>query len=303
MNKYLALLLATILFSSQYSCSQKQKSSEETGKQPDDASAKTVMSVPNELAEISGISFIDSNALVAIEDEEGQLYYYDVTAQKVTSKKEFGPAGDYEDVAVAGQDIYVVDSSGKLYLIKNYRTGDHKAEVINTEFNGKNNIEGLAFDAAKNRLLLAVKDKGLDDNVKDTKEIYEFSLATKKLNTTPVYSILLKDIEAYYHGDGLEESSKKFLKALGNENMNKIFRTSALTINPKTSEIYLLSSINNLIAILTPEGKIRKMMHLNGKEFSQPEGIAFSPSTGKLFVSNEGKNKSDANIVEVVYTP
>lgn len=303
MNKYLGILLAIILFSSQYSCSQKNKSSEETGKKPADAAAQTVMEVPDELAEISGISFIDDKTLVAIEDEEGILYYYDVAAQKVTAKKEFSGSGDYEDVAVAGADIYIVDSSGKLYLIKNYKTGDGKAEEIPTEFKSKNNIEGLAYDGANNRLLLAAKDEGFDKDAKDVKEIYEFNLNTKKLNLTPVYSIRLKEIEDYYHGDALEESSKKFLKALGNENMNKIFRTSALTINPKTSEIYLLSSLNNLIAILTPEGKIRKIVHLNGKEFSQPEGIAFSPSTGKLFVSNEGKNKTGANIVEIVYTP
>ncbi|HCN82402.1 MAG TPA: hypothetical protein DIT07_02115 [Sphingobacteriaceae bacterium] len=64
------------------------------------------------------------------------------------------------------------------------------------------------------------------------------NLKTKKLNTTPVYSISLKQIEDYFKGDALEESSKKFLKAIGNQNLNKVFRPSAISVYPLSHDIY-----------------------------------------------------------------
>jgi uncharacterized protein YjiK len=118
--------------------------------------------------------------------------------------------------------------------------------------------------------------------------------------SAPIYTIRLAQIESQFEGDALEESSKKFLKAIGNQNMNKVFRTSALTINEKTGETYVLSDINGLILILTPEGTLRKLIQFSGPEYKQPEGIAFSPN-GKLYISNEGKKSGIGNIIELIH--
>ena len=86
---------------------------------------------------------------------------------------------------------------------------------------------------------------------------------------------------------------------MGNQNLNEVFRTSALNFNPLDGNLYVLSSMNNIVAVLNDQGKIIKILELDGKEFIQPEGLAFN-SKGKLFISNEGRNKK-ANIIEIEY--
>ena len=82
--------------------------------------------------------------------------------------------------------------------------------------------------------------------------------------------------------------------------MNKVFRSSALTINERTGELYILSSINGLILIMSPSGKISKIIQFTGPEYKQPEGIAFSPN-GKLYISNEGDKSGIGNIIQIIH--
>lgn len=297
MNRILSLLLAVFFIS----CGSSEKEKEDQ----DTSEAKTLEPkggklhvVPKELEEISGISFVTDSVLVAIQDEEGILYFYDLNAESVSSKYEFWKGKDYEDLAVVGNDLWIVNSSGGLYELKNFKNGPSKPNVFKTVLKEENNIEGLAYDKKKNRLLLAVKDYGLDGNKKQ-KDIYAFDLKTKTLNTQAVYSIKLSEIETFFKGDEIEEFSKKILKAVGNQNLNEVFRTSALSFHPTTGELYVLSSLNNIIAVLNTKGTIDRILELDGKEFIQPEGIAFT-SDGRLFISNEGQGKQ-ANIIELEY--
>lgn len=254
--------------------------------------------VPPELMEISGISFVNDSLLVAIQDEEGILYFYSIKEEAVTHKYEFWKGKDYEDLAVVGKDLWIVNSSGSLYELKNFEKGVVKPNIFKTVLTEENNIEGLAYDKLNNRLLLAVKDISFGGD-ESTKDIYAFDLKTKTLNTQAAYSIKLAEIEKFFQGDKIEEASKKILKAVGNQNLNKIFRTSALNFHPKTGELYVLSSLNNIIAVLDKNGAILRVLELDGKEFLQPEGLSFT-SDGRLFVSNEGKGQQ-ANIIELQY--
>jgi hypothetical protein len=52
--------------------------------------------------------------------------------------------------------------------------------------------------------------------------------------------------------------------------------------------------------VLSPDGKISEILQFKGKEFKQPEGIAFSED-GKLFISNEAGKNGKGNIIEVEY--
>lgn len=259
----------------------------------------SVHELPPELNEISGITFLSDTVLVAVQDEEGILYYYNLRQNKVIKKQTFGGAGDYEDLAKAGNDMYVITSEGVLTQIKNFESTSPVVTNIATPFSKKNDIEGMAYDSRNHRLLIAPKELGLDQN-KTTKQIYGFDLKTMKFNPQPVFSILLDDISAQFEGDALEESSKKFLKAIGNQNMNKVFRSSAITVNDKTGEIFVLSSLNGLIIILNPKGVMDKIIQFSGVEYKQPEGIAFAPN-GKLYISNEGSKSGIGNIIEITH--
>lgn len=296
MNIVIAVLLALFFIS----CGSGEVSEQNNTKRPkpDVANNDKLYVVPQELKEISGISFISDSIVAAIEDEKGILYFYDLGKEQIIKSYQFGDEDDYEDVAVVNDTIYIVNSAGNLLEIINFKTNPLPAKIYNTPLKTKNNIEGLTYDKDNNRLLLAVKDEGLHDDI--NKDIYAFDLKTKQLDTTAVYSIKLEEIEEFYKGDKLEESSKKFLKAFGNEKLNKVFRTSALSIHPTTKEVYVLSSLNNMIAVLSPgNGKIKNIIELRGQGYNQPEGLAFAPD-GRLYVSNESNGKI-ANIIRIVY--
>lgn len=258
-----------------------------------------VHELPAELSEISGITFLSDSVLVAIQDEEGILYYYSLPQNKIIRKQTFAGSGDFEDLVKAGEDMYAITSGGVLSQIKNFASSNPVVTTLETPFSEKNDIEGMAYDAKNHRLLIAPKEHGLEGN-KTTKEIYGFDLKTMKFQNEPVFSIRLEEISSQFNGDALEESSKKFLKAIGNQNMNKVFRSSAITVNEKTGEIYVLSSLNGLISILNSAGKLTKIIQFSGAEYKQPEGIAFAPN-GKLYISNEGGKSGIGNIIELTH--
>lgn len=299
MKKAFLFFIAPFLLNIFLSCNstEKKTKAKETKKQAENVSINTIYKLPKELEEISGISFIDSINLLTVQDEEGYIYLYNLKQENIIEKIKFAEPGDYEDVIVVEKDAYVVSSSGKIFHIQNFRNENRKIQIYSTPLSAKNNIEGLAYDKSATSLLLASKDEGIDND--EDKEIYAFDLKTYTFNTTPVYSINLEKIANYFKGDELVETSKKFLKALGNRNMNDVFKPTALTIHPKTNEIFVLSSTNNLIAVLNRQGQLKKIIELEGKEFTQPEGIAFSPD-GKLYISNEGSGKK-GNIIHLNY--
>jgi uncharacterized protein YjiK len=297
MNRISSILLV-LFFISCGTASNKTNDQDTVSKETLEPKGGKFYRVPNELMEISGISFINDTVLVAIQDEEGILYFYDLLKEEITKKYEFWKGKDYEDLAVVGNDLWIVSSSGALYEIKNFKSEYTKPKVFKTVLKEDNNIEGLAYDKKNNRLLLAVKDISLDGDEKE-KDIYAFDLKTKTLNPTAIYSIRLSEIESFFKGDEIEEFSKKILKAVGNQNLNQVFRTSALSFHPITGELYVLSSLNNIVAVLNSKGSIVRILELDGKEFIQPEGLAFTHD-GRLFISNEGKGQQ-ANIIEVKY--
>ena len=294
MNKFLSLMLLSCIF---MSCNNTEKKQDKSLKVEDiSPSDYEVYQMPKELNEISGITFINDSLVASIEDENGIIYFYDLIKKKIIREIEFAKPDDYEDLVLVGNDIYVVAANGTIFKIENYKADKPVVSKFKTQLNEENNIESLAYDANNQTLLLIVKDKNLIKD-KAQKDIYSFSLATKKLNEIPAYSIKLEDIESQFKGDKLEETSKKFLKVMGNKNLNEIIKPSAMTFHPQTNDLYILSAINQIIIVLTKDNILKKVIPFKGKDFIQPEGIAFN-SKGVLFISNEGKNKQ-GNIIKV----
>ncbi|MFC5282983.1 SdiA-regulated domain-containing protein [Pedobacter alpinus] len=294
MHKYL-LLFFSFFFLSCFNNTKYNKADEQK-----ETSENIVIDLPKKLQEISGITFITDSLVAAIEDEHGIIYYYDLGKQEIIKEYTFADDGDYEDIVKVGSDLYVVKSDGTIYEIRNFANKNPAVIHYNTPLKGKNDIEGLTYNKELNSLLLSVKEKNLDKNQKDTKNIYQFSLIDKTLNEIPVYQIHFKDIESAFESDALIEASKKFLKAAGNDNLNEVIKPSALTYHPIDGNLYILSAINNMVIVLDKEGAFLNIIKLTGKEFTQPEGLAFN-SKGEMFISNEGKNKK-GNITKVYQT-
>ena len=240
--------------------------------------------MPNELNEISGISWLTDKKIACVQDEEGIIYIYNFSTELVEKKVNFAKSGDYEALAIVDSTAYVMESSGKLFEIANYLSPNFETVEYQIPFSGKNNMESLVADTLNNRLLFTVKDK--DPNSNNYKGIYAFNLETKKTENLPILKIQLNDpIFNMKSKDGVLKSAN--------------FYPSDIAINPKNGNIYILSAKNPQLLIMDSSGKILKLHQLYKKSFPQPEGLAFS-SEGTIFISNEGKNGT-ANILEVEF--
>lgn len=242
--------------------------------------------LPNELNEVSGISWLSEDKIASVQDEEGIIYIYNFTTELVEKKVNFAKSGDYEAIAIVDSTAYVMESNGKLFEVTNYLNPNFETVEYQTPFSGKNNMESLVADTINNRLLFSVKNK--DPNSDSYKGIYAFNLKTKKTERLPILKIPLNDpiFKTKDKDDDADKSTNFFPSEIG--------------INPKNGNIYVLSAKKNpQLLIMDSSGKLLKLHQLYKKSFPQPEGLAFS-SEGTIFISNEGK-KGTANILEVEF--
>ena len=130
--------------------------------------------LPDALEEVSGIAWMSDAKIAAVEDEDGLIYIYDLAKNKIDKTIEFADDGDYEGIAVTGEDAYVMRSDGLLFEVQNYATAQPVTKTYQSAMSHKNNVETLSYDAKNQRLLTAPKD--LDPNDEDIKGIYAFDL-------------------------------------------------------------------------------------------------------------------------------
>jgi len=247
--------------------------------------------MPKSLEEISGISWFGKGKLACVQDEKGMIYIYNLEKEKVTSKVEFGKDGDYEDISVVKNTVYVLKSNGLIFRVKNFNKKDQKVKKYNTQLDKKNDAEGMAYDPSMDRLLIACKgspsiDK--EDPYKGFRAVYPFDLESNKLLEEPAYLMDLRKIDSYKDQSIFTKFSTKLAKKLGLMDQYASFRPSGIAIHPQMDEIYILSSVGKLLIVLNREGFILGIQGLDANLFRQPEGICFSPG-GDLFISNEGK--------------
>lgn len=234
--------------------------------------------LPEELREISGIAYLDDSRFACIQDEDGKIFIYNHAEKKVEKEIPFAGAGDYEDIAISGQTAWVVRADGKLFEVP-LNKGKSAVKEHKTSLTVEHNVEGLAYDSKGNRLLLAIKDD--EPGNKDYKGIYAYDLTNNSFNSSPVFKI---------------DVSHKLFESTGDKKKKKTIKPSAIAIHPTNGDIYITDGPKSMLLVMDKAGSIREWVTL-GKEFEQPEGIAFNPA-GELFISNEG-GKGTGNILKV----
>jgi len=225
--------------------------------------------LPNELKEISGLSYYQKNQLICVNDEEGQIFIYDINQQKIIDKISFGKDADYEGVEVVGDEIFVLKSNGKL---KGFKIGEAFEREIDCSEPEVIEYEGLGYDPKLNYLLLVAKERIKE--VDDKKMVYAYDFDRK---------ILFKHIAIPQE------------QVIDGAN-GKDFRPSGIAVHPKTGQVFILASDGKKILILSEKGQKDALVSLNPKVYRQPEDICFSPD-GDLFISSEGK-KGDGYILK-----
>ncbi|MCG2459994.1 SdiA-regulated domain-containing protein [Flavobacteriaceae bacterium F89] len=244
----------------------------------------TYQKLPKVLEEISGLAYAGKNRVYCVQDEKGMVFLYDLDKEKIIEEIPFGDPGDFEGIAKGEDWIYVLRSDGKLYSFRLPKTGGKLGIINETYLNlgPQCNAEGLGYDARNLRLIIACK--GLSKSKKAEKRFYEVAIRPDKMKANLIFSLsaaAIQDPINWLDREHYEQSVTNLKKV-------KTFNPSGIARHPITEDLYVLSSAGKLLAVLSENGKLKRIIPLNPDRFRQPEGIAFDRN-GNLFISNEGR--------------
>ncbi len=261
--------------------------------------------MPDELEEISGLSLDASGQFfLAVQDEDGLVFYIDRADGQVKQKIDFWKDGDYEGIESVKDKIYVIKSTGTIYEISDAGSDQQKVEKYNFFLNDDNDVEGLAYLPQRNALLLACKARaGYDDeNYLYQKAIYEFDLGGKKLLEEPFLLISQDAIHDYLDTSPAVRKLEKVIEFFQPNDNEFSFSPSAIAVHPISGQLYITSAVGKYLLITDLEGKVLHIENLKKSIHPQPEGLCFDPQ-GNLFIANEGKGGENGVIYQYNYKP
>ena len=229
--------------------------------------------MPPELREISGLALTARGTVLTHDDNIGRVYEVDPRTGILLKgfSLEGGVRGDFEAITIAGTDVYLLESKGKIYKFKE---GADAAQVPYTLFDtrlGKEcEFESLAYEADSTRLLMVCK-KIRGKNEPHEVLIYRFPLPLN-LSTMSTLRVPIGDV-------------------IG-PNKWKGFHPSDINIDPFTKNYVMVASREKGLLVLTPEGDVVRSEPLPG-DHRQPEGVVITPDS-ILIISDEANVKPAA---------
>ncbi len=236
--------------------------------------------LPESLLEVSGITLYNgkNDTLYAIQDEQGRLFRIAWGIRKQVNAK-FGKQGDYEDLAIVNDNVIILKSNGNLvsfpFADRIYAEVDSVQEWKNILPKGE--YEGMYGDNASGNLYVICK-KCEGDNSKDMVSGYILH-AVNSIDRVGEFQI---DVGQIKHITG---------------KVKRGFRPSGIARNPVTSEWFIISAVNKLLVVTDDKWQIKEACLLSSNIFNQPEGITFD-NAGTLYISNEGDDLSEGNILK-----
>jgi uncharacterized protein YjiK len=235
-----------------------------------------LVKLPRELEEISGLCRGFRPAEVfAVQDEAGELFLVNSITGEVVHTLRFDKDRDYEGVARRDRELFVLETDGDVHrFMYTDSVPEVQAVKFETEFSYRNDTEGICYDSITNTLLIVPKEQELNPpNDNDHRRgIYTYDLNNQRLNPQPTYYV-----------DELEVGRIVF-----DEGREYIIKPSGVAVDPMTGDIFVLSSVGNILVVIDRDSQVKHVELLEKSTFSQPEGIAFAEN-GDLYVSSEGR--------------
>ena len=230
--------------------------------------------MPPELREISGLALTSRGTVLTHDDNIGRVYEIDPKTGIMLKgfSLEGGVRGDFEAITIAGGDVYLLRSNGKIYKFKEGADASQVPySVYDTGLGDECEFESMAYEADSTRLLLACK-KFLQKSAPKELRIYHVPLP---LGNRSAMSTLKVPIA----------------KVIGS-NKWKNFHPSDMNIDPFTKNYVIVASKEKGLIVVTPDGGVVRSEPLPG-DHRQPEGVAVTPDR-ILLVSDEANVKPPA---------
>ena len=231
--------------------------------------------LPKRLREISGLTRLGANRLLAHDDERGVVFEIDQRTGSIVkafalSDRRAPVADDFEGIAAAEGRLYLVSSAGRLY---EFGEGADQETVLYTLYAtgiGRNHeIEGLAYDPDQRVLLLISKNARKPEQAGHI-AIYRWSLNTKQLVADGPLLIPVA--------------------MLADRINSKQFQPSGIERHPLSGNYFVVAARQCAVAEITAQGQVLAVAKLAAKRHPQAEGITFT-ADNTLVLSDEGAGK------------
>ena len=230
--------------------------------------------MPPELREISGLALTTRGTVLTHDDNVGRVYEIDPKTGILLKgfSLEGGVRGDFEAITIAGTDVYLLRSNGKIYKFKEGADASQVPYSVYDTGLGKGcEFESMAYEADSSRLLLVCK-KFLDKKAPKELLIYHVPLPLGDPSAITAMQVPIKDV-------------------IG-KNKWKNFHPSDINIDPITKNYVIVASKEKGLIVVTPDGEVVRSEPLPG-DHRQPEGVAITPDS-ILLVSDEANVKPPA---------
>ena len=223
--------------------------------------------MPSILREISGLTLTTRGTVLTHDDNMGRVSEIDPKTGILL--KSFALAGnqkgDFEAITIAGQDIYLLESSGKLFKFQDAPDGKQVPfTVYDTKLGKQCEFESLAYEASASHLVMVCK-RVLDKEVRHELRIYYVPLPLGDRSAITMMTVPIDEV-------------------VGN-NKWKNFRPSDIAIDPITQNYVIIASREKAYIVMTPEGDVLRSEALPG-DHRQAEGLAITRDS-LMIVSDE----------------
>ena len=222
--------------------------------------------MPPQLREISGLVLTSRGTVLTHDDNAGRISEIDPRTGVLL--KGFSLMGnqkeDFEAIAIAGDDIYLMASDGKLFRFREGADGQQVQFIpFDTGLKKACEFEGLTYESDSTRLLMVCKRIHDTPGARELR-IYRMPLPLNRA-TFSTMTVPLDDV-------------------IGS-NKWKDFRPSDITIDPNTRNYVIVASHEKGLVVLKPDGDVVRSEPLPG-DHRQAEGIAITRDN-ILLISDE----------------
>jgi uncharacterized protein YjiK len=232
--------------------------------------------LPAELSEVSGIAYTADSRLLAHGDEEAMVWQIGWPGGRLVKRFGIGGRdglmhGDFEDIQVVGDRIFLVTSAGQIVEGREGADGQISPALRATRgLKAGCEVEGMSWDAASSSMLLLCKS-AKSRRWKDRVVVLAVSPETGRFEPEPRLTIAERELEQVTGAKG--------------------FAGSALVRHPRTGTYLILASQQRAFAEVDAAGKVLGGGRLSAERHRQPEGIAIAPDL-TLLISDEAAGRA-----------
>jgi hypothetical protein len=233
------------------------------------ASGLTALRLPKGLTEDSGLAVVGDH-LLAHDDERSIVYEIDPKGGRVIRTfalgRRGGEKGDFEGIAIAEDQLYLITSDGRLLVAAKWRAGlEVSAAEYQTGAGNRCEIEGIAFDSTAREMRLACK-------------------ATRPTERPDVLTMLRWSIDRRVLVD------PPVVVPLGGGKKGAALHPSDLARDPVTGNWVVIAARENLLVEIGTDGRVIGSTKLSKSRHRQPEGLAITREA--VFIGDEGAGQT-----------